>query len=73
MSLVYKMIDSPVGKLKLIASREGLVAIFWGRDKPSHAELGSRWFLRLAISSGRRAGIRPDLRRCWRSRALPRS
>ncbi|KAA6455835.1 methylated-DNA--[protein]-cysteine S-methyltransferase [Acidobacteria bacterium AB60] len=39
MSLVYKLIDSPVGKLKLIASEEGLVAIFWGREKPSHAEV----------------------------------
>jgi methylated-DNA-[protein]-cysteine S-methyltransferase len=38
MSLVYKVIDSPVGALKLVASREGLVAIFWERDNPSHAE-----------------------------------
>ena len=39
MSLVFKFIDSPVGKLKLVASREGLVAIFWKREAPSHAEL----------------------------------
>jgi methylated-DNA-[protein]-cysteine S-methyltransferase len=38
MSLVYKFIPSPVGGLKLVASREGLVAIFWKRDEPSHAE-----------------------------------
>lgn len=29
MSLVYKMIDSPVGQLKLVASDEGLVAVLW--------------------------------------------
>ena len=39
MSLVYKFIASPVGKLKLVASREGLVAILWGRDTPSKADL----------------------------------
>ena len=39
MSLLYKFIASPVGKLKLVASREGLVAILWGRDTPSKADL----------------------------------
>lgn len=39
MSLVYKLIDSPVGRLKLVASSEGLVAILWGRDKPSQADV----------------------------------
>lgn len=39
MSLVYKFIDSPVGKLKLVAGREGLVAVLWGRDKPSQADV----------------------------------
>ena len=39
MSLVYKCIQSPVGKLKLVASREGLVAILWGRDSPSKVDV----------------------------------
>ena len=39
MSLVYKFMDSPVGKLKLVAGREGLVAVLWGRDKPSQADV----------------------------------
>jgi methylated-DNA-[protein]-cysteine S-methyltransferase len=39
MSLVCKFIDSPVGRLKLVASRDGLVAILWGRDKPSQADV----------------------------------
>ena len=34
MSLAYKMIESPVGKLKLVASDKGLVAILWEKDKP---------------------------------------
>lgn len=39
MSLVYKTIDSPVGKLKLVASDKGLVAILWQNDKPSRVRL----------------------------------
>ena len=39
MSLAYKMIDSPVGKLKLVASEKGLVAILWENDKPSRVRL----------------------------------
>jgi methylated-DNA-[protein]-cysteine S-methyltransferase len=39
MSLVYKMIDSPVGKLKLVASDKGLVAILWENDKPHRVRL----------------------------------
>lgn len=31
MSLAYKIIDSPTGKLRLVASDEGLVAIEWER------------------------------------------
>ncbi len=34
MSLHSKFIDSPVGKLKLIASDRGLVAILWPNDNP---------------------------------------
>jgi methylated-DNA-[protein]-cysteine S-methyltransferase len=40
MSLAYKTIDSPVGKLKLVASDKGLVAILWQNDKPSRVRLG---------------------------------
>jgi methylated-DNA-[protein]-cysteine S-methyltransferase len=39
MGLAYKMIDSPVGKLKLVASEKGLVAILWENDKPSRVRL----------------------------------
>jgi methylated-DNA-[protein]-cysteine S-methyltransferase len=39
MSFYYKTIDSPVGKLKLIASDQGLVAILWGKDKPNRVKL----------------------------------
>jgi methylated-DNA-[protein]-cysteine S-methyltransferase len=39
MSLAYMMIDSPVGKLKLVASEKGLVAILWENDKPSRVRL----------------------------------
>src|ERR1700722_14662188 len=34
MSLAYKMIESPVGKLKLVASDKALVAILWEKDNP---------------------------------------
>jgi len=34
MSLSYKIIPSPVGKLKLVASDKGLVAILWENDNP---------------------------------------
>jgi methylated-DNA-[protein]-cysteine S-methyltransferase len=39
MSLAYKMIDSPVGKLKLVASDQGLVAVLWQNDKPTRVRL----------------------------------
>src|ERR1700761_7495610 len=39
MSLAYKMIPSPVGNLKLVASDKGLVAILWQNDKPSRVRL----------------------------------
>ena len=34
MSHVYKMMNSPVGTLKLIASEKGLVAVLWENDDP---------------------------------------
>jgi|SRR5579862_1718163 len=39
MSLVYKVIKSPVGKLKLVASDKGLVAILWEKDSPRRVRL----------------------------------
>ena len=40
MALAYKTIDSPVGKLKLIASDNGLVAVLWEKEKPNRVRLG---------------------------------
>jgi methylated-DNA-[protein]-cysteine S-methyltransferase len=39
MSLFYKTMPSPVGKLKLIASDKGLVAILWENDPPRRVRL----------------------------------
>jgi methylated-DNA-[protein]-cysteine S-methyltransferase len=39
MSLAYKIIGSPVGKLKLVASDKGLVAILWEKDRPRRVRL----------------------------------
>jgi len=39
MSLSYKLIPSPIGKLKLVASDEGLVAILWENDRPRRVRL----------------------------------
>jgi methylated-DNA-[protein]-cysteine S-methyltransferase len=40
MNLACKTIDSPVGKLKLVASDKGLVAILWENDSPRRVRLG---------------------------------
>jgi methylated-DNA-[protein]-cysteine S-methyltransferase len=40
MPLAYKKIDSPVGKLTLVASDKGLVAVLWENDKPNRVRLG---------------------------------
>src|SRR5436305_2308612 len=40
MLFAYKFIHSPVGKLKLVASDRGLVAILWENDKPNRVRLG---------------------------------
>ena len=40
MGHVYKMMDSPVGKLKLVASDKGLVAILWEKDDARRVRLG---------------------------------
>jgi methylated-DNA-[protein]-cysteine S-methyltransferase len=39
MSLAYKMMESPVGELKLVASERGLVAILWENDRPHRVRL----------------------------------
>jgi len=40
MSLAYKTMNSPVGKLKLVASDTGLVAVLWENDEPLRVRLG---------------------------------
>ena len=39
MNLACKIIESPVGKLKLVASDKGLVAILWENDSPRRVRL----------------------------------
>ncbi len=39
MRLAYKKIESPVGKLTLVASDQGLVAVLWENDKPTRVRL----------------------------------
>lgn len=39
MSLFYKRMESPVGKLKLVASDKGLVAVLWEDDRPGRVRL----------------------------------
>jgi methylated-DNA-[protein]-cysteine S-methyltransferase len=39
MSLFYKLIDSPIGKLKLVASDKGLVGILWEKDRLGRVRL----------------------------------
>lgn len=36
---VYKVMDSPVGRLTLVASNEGLAAILWENDRPGRVKL----------------------------------
>ena len=38
-SLVYKWVDSPVGRLKLVATDEGLAGILWAADRPGRVRL----------------------------------
>lgn len=40
MNLAYRVIESRVGELKLIASDKGLVAILWENDDPKRVRLG---------------------------------
>lgn len=39
MTLAYKIVESPVGKLKIVASDKGLVAILWENDNPRRVRL----------------------------------
>lgn len=41
MNLFHKFVTSPVGKLKLVASEKGLVAILWENDNPRRVPLTS--------------------------------
>ena len=40
MSLLYRYFDSPVGKLTLVASDLGIVALLWENDNPARVPLG---------------------------------
>ena len=40
MTYAYKLMDSPVGQLKLVARGERLAAILWENDKPNRVRLG---------------------------------
>lgn len=40
MSYAYKVVASPVGKLKLVANGSKLAAILWEHDKPNRVRLG---------------------------------
>lgn len=42
--LAYKDTESPIGKLKLVASHTGLVAIVWHTDRPRRVRLGELVF-----------------------------
>ena len=40
--LVYKWVDSPIGKLKLVATGEGLAGILWEKERPGRVRLNAR-------------------------------
>ena len=39
MKLFYKEMESPVGKLKLVASANALIAVLWERERPNRVKL----------------------------------
>jgi methylated-DNA-[protein]-cysteine S-methyltransferase len=41
MKYVHKVIDSPVGKLKLVGNDDGLAAVLWENDDPKRVRLGA--------------------------------
>jgi len=40
MTFIYRVMDSPVGQLKLVANGSKLVAILWENDRPNRVRLG---------------------------------
>jgi len=44
MTLAYKDIESPVGKLRLVASANALVAVLWERERPDRLKLEAMKF-----------------------------
>ena len=41
MPLFYKEVESPVGKLKLVASSSALVAVLWEQERPNRVKLAA--------------------------------
>jgi methylated-DNA-[protein]-cysteine S-methyltransferase len=41
MTLFYKEMESPVGKLKLVASSNALVAVLWEQERPNRVKLAT--------------------------------
>jgi methylated-DNA-[protein]-cysteine S-methyltransferase len=41
MTLFYREIKSPVGKLKLVAGAKALVAVLWEQERPNRVKLGT--------------------------------
>ena len=41
MTLSYKEVESPVGKLKLVASSNALVAVLWEQERPNRVKLAA--------------------------------
>ena len=39
--LVYKWVDSPIGRLKLVATDDGLTGILWERERPGRVRLSA--------------------------------
>jgi methylated-DNA-[protein]-cysteine S-methyltransferase len=40
MTLFYNEMESPIGKLKLVANANALVAVLWGQERPNRVKLG---------------------------------
>jgi hypothetical protein len=62
MSLAYKFVDSPMGKLKLVVSTKGLVAILWEHDSRRCVRL-TMYFYTQGVSADKRlaSGGQTDL------------
>ena len=44
MKQFYKQMESPVGKLKLVANSQALVAVLWEQERPNRVKLGTPMF-----------------------------